>query len=190
MIKYKKYIIFILMVSGLVIAFSFYIFKYIENGKCLNTIDKEELFTSYKDYIENGEVNISSRKIIKRKEKYEVFIGKNQKEIENGYYDIYISLNEDIANIYINKLFKDYDGKIYDRNYLEEFINYMDYIFNMNLSENDKKDLIYKIENYYKKLRKIDEKIDYNLEDNIYIYKFNIEFKVDDNMLKIILSKR
>ncbi len=188
--KYRNYIICILIVIILVIIFSFFIFRYINKSKYLNNINKEDLFESYKDYIANGEVGISSRKIVKSKEKYEVFIGKNQKEIENGYYDIYINLNENIANIYINKLFKDYDGKIYDRNYLEEIINYIDYIFNMNLLEKDKKDLICKVEAYYKKLRKIDEKIDYNLENNIYIHKFNVEFKIDNNMLKMILSKR
>lgn len=177
------------MILLLIFVLYFSTLLYFKNNKSTNNKVTKGLFEKYKWYIENEDINISSRKIIKNKENYEVFIGKNEKEIENGYYDLYINIKDQEANIYINKLFKEYEGRIYDSNYLIEIVNYLDYIFDIGLNDSEKNDLTNTIEKHYNYLRGENIEKQYNVEDCNY-NKFKIVFKIEENLLKIVLSKR
>jgi len=78
------------------------------------------------------EINISEYRIktifdkkikqrITKKLNHNVFIGENDKQIENGYYDVktYIQNNKCMV-ICLNKLWKDFDKKLYEEDYITE----------------------------------------------------------------------
>ncbi len=62
--------------------------------------------------------NISNREIIISEEKIKV--GENQKQIENGYYDIEIFLKDKNIVISLNKLWKEFNEKLYQEEYILE----------------------------------------------------------------------
>jgi len=66
--------------------------------------------------------NITNRKIIIDEEK--IRIGENEKQIENGYYDleIFIKNNKSIV-IALNKLWKEFDKKLYQEEYVNEIVS-------------------------------------------------------------------
>ena len=69
-----------------------------------------------------------------------IYIGKNEKEVQNEFYDVKILYNS--GKIYINKLFKkDISSKLIDYNYLNEVLMYIKYIFQLENIEDIKKQI-------------------------------------------------
>lgn len=75
----------------------------------------------------------------------DILIGNSQKELENGYYDICISLQDNKLNIYVVKLWKDNTGQsLYDEYYVKELARCLLDICKKEYTEDE----IVKMENY------------------------------------------
>ncbi len=122
-------------------------------------------------------------------------IGANQKELENGYYDIKIYIKENYAVFSVNKLFKNFSldkvtgtnikEKI-DEKYFEEIINTYIYLFDLKLDEKQKEILKEYVEFKYLELRSIeniDELNKIQTNNEIKISNYKIEVKSEENIL-------
>ncbi len=119
-----------------------------------------------------------------------IVVGRNKKEIGNGYFDFKIFIENTKPIFYINKLFKEVNKEIYvDQNYTKEIVKLVDFIFGLKL----KSDSIDKITNIiieqYKSIRS-----NYSDNYNEYCYRTSINdeisftFIIRDNMLGVILE--
>ena len=115
-------------------------------------------------------------------------IGKNKKEISNGYYDIKIENKQNYINLYFNKLYKEeYVSKIYvDENYLYEVIEFIDVKYELNFEERIKQELVILIKDKYLDYRNnnVAEKFEKNITQT-----HKCEIVVDNNMLNVKLYK-
>lgn len=122
-------------------------------------------------------------------------IGANQKELENGYYDIKIYIKENYAVFSVNKLFKNFSldkvtgtnikEKI-DEKYFEEIINTYIYLFDLKLDEKQKEILKEYVKFKYLELRSIeniDELNKIQTNNEIKISNYKIEVKLEENIL-------
>lgn len=104
--------------------------------------------------------NITNRKVIILEN--EILIGENEKQLENNYYDIKVSnQNDEKIIININKLWKMFDEKLYEKQYVYEVSNSISHILQYNINCNEIADYIitgyteaksnnkYKLENTY-----------------------------------------
>ena len=117
-----------------------------------------------------------------------ILIGKNKKEISNGYYDVKIEGENEYLNLYFNKLYKEeYVNKIYvDENYLYEIIEFINDKYNLKLQERIRQELVILIKDKYTDYRINNNEIKF--EKNItQIYKCKID--VDNNMLNVKIYK-
>ena len=82
------------------------------------------------------EENIKQRTI--KNSGYQVFIGETDKQIENGYYDVkaYIQDNKCIV-IYLNKLWKEFDERMYEEDYIAEVTESIKEILDINVPLNE-----------------------------------------------------
>lgn len=137
---------------------------------------------------------VKNRYIIDNRQEYGILIGKNKKELENGYFDIKFCIEENDLNIFVNKLFKD-DFSIYYKNsldnaYLSEFIDLIILLTNISLDENSKNAFKSAIVESYINIRSVEnvDKIeDKNIDKCISFKEFDIKIRNEDNMLKISL---
>lgn len=122
-------------------------------------------------------------------------IGANQKELENGYYDIKIYIKENYAVFSVNKLFKNFSldkvtgtnikEKI-DEKYFEEIINTYIYLFDLKLDKKQKEILKEYVKFKYLELRSIeniDELNKIQTNNEIKISNYKIEVKLEENIL-------
>lgn len=119
--KNIKYIGIILLIATFccIIAFGLKIYEF-KNKKYKNELVELDIgLYRLESYINK---NISDRKIIIVKKR--IRIGENEKQIENGYYDleIFIKNNKSIV-IALNKLWKEFDEKLYQDEYINEITN-------------------------------------------------------------------
>lgn len=114
-----------------------------------------------------------------------IFIGTNKNEIENGYYDLAITISENTVYIYINKLFKEYDEKsLYSEDYITEILIYFNNLVNTNF------DFFYikeDIQTYYLEVKDIHNEKEVNYTK--IINDFNIDYNEEDNMLVITIKE-
>lgn len=138
------------------------------------------------DYFKKNKVasfNISDRYILENEN--EISIGKNKNELENGYYDIKISV-DDCINIDINKLFKDFDNNVlYDELYVNEVIDYIDKSTNLNLN---KYELKKEITSNYEIIRDIDRNDGNEINKEILNNNIKITVYEQNNILKLKLE--
>jgi len=100
------------------------------------------------------EINISEYRIktifdkkiknrIIKKLDHNLFIGETDKQIGNGYYDVktYIQNNKYIV-IYLNKLWKQFDERLYEEDYITEIVESIKEILAINVPQNQIYDYI------------------------------------------------
>lgn len=147
------------------------------------SIKTNKIYIKPKEY----DFNLSAENILNRYTYYEnkncIYIGDNNKEISNGYYDIKIQKQNEKLYIYINKLFKKSENnKIYDEKYLEELITYINKLLDFKF---DFTKLEFKIKDLYLKIKTNQQKE--LIKETIIIDNNQIEFSDFNNMLQIII---
>ena len=169
--------------------------KYTKNIISKKQNEKQEFF---KNYLKNNQLKIKEliqdRSLEIDDQKNIIMIGRNKKELENEYFDIKISLENNLAKISINKLFKDVmldkERKV-DESYLNEVVNLINISFDLKLDSNNILLLKKYLKDNYINIRNV-ENVD-NLKENyttkqITILNYKIEFKLEDNILNFYIS--
>lgn len=117
-----------------------------------------------------------------------LYIGRNEKELENNFYDIEIKHSESEIIIGFNKIYKEeYSNRVYvDENYLFEVINFVNKKYDLNLENVNMQELVVLIKDRYMEFRnneeskisncgKINNKLNYefiiDLDKNILLFK-------------------
>ncbi len=142
---------------------------------------KGNIYNHAKVYVENNKEIISKCfsdrvSIIKGQD---ILIGTNKKELDNGYYDICISLKDGRLVIGIVKLWKNIDSKaLYDKNYIRELARCILSICKDRYTDNE----IFKMEEYILKLYFESKKENPNIE-NIEIDNVRILSEVKEGVL-------
>lgn len=183
-IKYKYYFFLFLIIFILSCIF---ILKYSFDHKKIDNISIINFnpYSFFQKIEENTTYNFFKDKVsyIKKEEK-SILIGKNTKELSNGYFDIKFIFYDNSMNIYINKLTKDEISTEYiSQEYIDELTEFLFLILNCDDTVNEIKN---NIEKEYLKLRN-------NLEctneiTNLRIIdtdKYIVNFSIEKNMLKI-----
>ena len=113
-----------------------------------------------------------------------LYIGKNKKEIENGYYDIKVEYSKEKLNVFFNKLYvEEYSDKVYvDQNYLYEILNIINKKYDLKLEEIKLQELVILISDNYLEFResKLNEKSSQTQDINLDYY---YNFLAKENML-------
>ncbi len=113
-------------------------------------------------------------------------IGKSKNELDNGYYDIKLQVKENHIEIYVNKLFKDFDkSNICDENYVKELVEYIINVTNLQI---DKPRFCQIIIESYDKIRDMDRSSLSNIDKLIEINDVYIKITEFENMLMIKLG--
>ncbi|MDD2376867.1 MAG: hypothetical protein PHD15_05500 [Clostridia bacterium] len=108
-------------------------------------------------------------------------IGKSKNELDNGYYDVDLRVKEKYIELYINKLFKEFDiNVICNEAYVKEITEYIIKLFNFKIDEKAFSQVI--ITNY-ELIRDIDRNNVQNVDKTILINDINIVITVYENML-------
>lgn len=131
--------------------------------------------------------NYILNRFIKQEEEI-VIVGKNNKEIENGYIDIKIEYFSDKILTYFNKIYKEEKvEKIYvDENYLLEILNYINDKFSLNMSDRDIKQILILTKDKYMDYRL--NEINEFLEEYSFETKYKFSFSIIDNMLMLKIT--
>lgn len=131
--------------------------------------------------------NITGREIIKLGEN--VLIGYSKKELENGYYDLKITMSRETLDIHVNKAWKEYNDSLYEETYIDQIVNSIIDIFEMKTKNTHGYDKLYEyIYHGYKVSKGL---IDKNLNDD---NKLNVEEvilrqRIENNELVLSISK-
>lgn len=172
----KKHLITLLLVLTVcfILAFGFKMYN-LDNKKHEKELNNLNMSVfRIKEYIDK---NVSNREMIIEKEK--IRIGENKKQIENGYYDleIYIENNKNIV-VVLNKLWKEFDEKLYQEEYIREISNSINCILQVNNRGSEIYDYIilgYTLAKSEEEIDKLNEK--YILDINGYRLKGKIQDK-------------
>ncbi len=154
--KEKVKVIILLLVITCIIFIYFFHNCYVcynkninNDGKLVKTITNSDKTISI-EYMSDVFKNITNRYLLQKENN--IYIGKNEKEISNGFYDIEIELMEDncASRIKIIKLYKEFNNDfdvnqstingsenilLYDKDYVDEIVNCLSKIYNLNLNE-------------------------------------------------------
>lgn len=178
--KKIKYLIVIFIALILIISISF---KF-KNSYTDLEYPKEKFYTYiFFKNINDIENYFPDRKLLIISESNTLLIGRNQKELENGYYDLKFDTYEDVVSITINNLQKE---DIDFRSISDEYLNELKTFLAMLLNNKNIDELINMVKKEYIELRNNDECV-----DNKHGYKqmnieqYVIDFNIEDNMLKI-----
>lgn len=140
----------------------------------------------YKNNIDRLSNLFEDRYVIKDKDG--LSIGKSKNELENGYYDIKLVIKEKYIEIYINKLFKEFDNNIiYDEKYVNQIIEYIVKLFNFKLDKEKMVDLV--ISNYLL-IRDIDRNNVENVDKSVEINNYKVALTVDKNILVLKIGDK
>lgn len=154
------------------------IFNIFKNTKTRNQISNKYLDTNFEKYDISGRIEIVSDRSL--------LIGKNIKELENGYFDVKIERNQDGFIIYINKLVKsDISDSFIDKDYLIEVNNIIYDITGVD-------SLIELIKNKFLCLREnknLDDASMAEISEKFSIKDNKVRFDCEDNMLVIKIKK-
>lgn len=116
----------------------------------------------------------------------DISIGKNKNELDNGYYDVNLKVEKKHLDIYINKLFKEFDkNSICDENYIKEIVEYIIELFNLEIDKIQFSKLI--IDNY-EKIRDVDRTNVINIDKVMKISDIYITITEFENMLVLKLG--
>ncbi|MCX8075066.1 MAG: hypothetical protein N2749_05720 [Clostridia bacterium] len=189
----NKYLLIIVYAFILIIILNLY--SYISRTliSSKNVLRKNEIknnINHYKEYIKTNSKYIlecfEKRVVTIDDNERKILIGNTKKEIDNGYYDISIDINEEYIKIYINKLFKDFDSKknIYEDKYVEDIVKNLNKIFDFQFNITDENKLKQLIIKQYVSIR---QKYVENVENSqqIILKSFNVLSYVRNNILII-----
>ncbi len=177
--KQNKYILVIMFFVGILFIAGFVKTFFSYNDKFIDTTN----MSIYR--IDNSiSKNITSRQIL-RKDNV-VFVGNSKKEIENGYYDLKIMLEDRNVKLYINKLWKVFNQSLYEKDYVREVINSVFDIFEIN-QKKQKECLIQYITNGYLVSKGVNKENSSN--EQIYIDKIRIKSEIVDSELILNICK-
>lgn len=160
------------------------IILFISNSKEYISIEhNKETFEKYINFyrlnLERIDIHINNRLILKNEN--EIIIGKSKNELENGYYDVRIVIRESFIEIYVNKLFKEFDSNsTYDAVYVNDIVGVVTDAFNLNKLKSYLEGII--IENY-KIIRDNKRQDAYNLDKMLNIEETVINITVHKNIL-------
>ena len=124
--KQNKYILVIIILITIFVIFGFIKAFFNTNSKSTYDITNISIYRIE----ESISKNITSRQILKKDNM--VFVGYSKKEIENGYYDLKIALDEKSIIVYINKLWKEFNESLYEKDYVNETVNSIFDVFEIN----------------------------------------------------------
>ena len=228
-IKSNKIIICFFAISIIILFFYFYNFKINKINIFEYVFDNTlKLFCNNKNEINSKKNNINNlyffenilkneyeimnikeklpdRFILFDKEEKIIQIGKNKKELENGYYDVNLIVKNNSVIIAINKLFKEFsDNNIdiiedqknininqkIDEEYFEKIMDIFIYVLNLNLDIKEKKYLKDVIKTNYLELRNvknIDNLNGFSIDKKIENLNYKMDLKVEDNILNVYL---
>lgn len=175
--------IFIIIFITTIIIFILYQKNY---NKCSQEPDVgyRKYIDFYKQNYKNFDIDIKDRFVIK--DENGLSIGKSKNELDNGYYDIKISVKDQNVEIYLNKLFKEFNfNLIYDESYIEEIVKTIIKIFNLNISNENIKKVI--IDNYIV-IRDTNRNNVESVDKTIVINEININISVYQNILVLKLG--
>lgn len=140
----------------------------------------------YKNNIDKFSNSLEDRCVIKGKNG--LSIGKNKNELDNDYYDIKLIINNNNIEMYINKLFKEFDSNIiYDEKYVTVIIDYIVKIFNFKIEKERLVDLI--ISNYLL-VRDIDRNHVENVDKSVAINSYKVVITTSHNMLVLKIGDK
>lgn len=197
---------FIIIVLTILISSIFLYFKNIKNDNAnddKNNLKNNDLKNSVNIYEIKKLLNFKDRYVFFDEENQSFYIGKNEKEIKNNFYDVKIDFNEKVGSdyhidIYINKLFKNYEitkeNIIIQDEYFNEIMNFIYEIIDLKNKDNtgyiektDKLFLENLIKEEYTKAKNI-KKDNTNEKQEIQIKSVKITIQVQDDMLKIVVN--
>ncbi len=162
---------------------------------CDNSTNLKHII-AFKDYI-STRINdikciVSNREIYVCEEK--LLIGKSRKELENGYFDVKITVLEKSAKVYINKLFKEFikreDKIFFEELYLDQLITIVDRVFDMNLNNDSKTKLFNICKSEYTNLRYRQnfDNLDNLTKNNVVLQGIKFVFSVYNNMILVSIN--
>ena len=140
-------------------------------------LNKDDIIQNYKlnfsnkDFLPFVSEMIKQRYIVLDEKNFRLSIGKNKKELENGYYDIMFCIEDNTLEVYVNKLFKEENfvkNSVLDNDYLNEIINLSEY-------KEDKTYLENRIIDVEKKIKEEQELEQYNFTFEDIMLKRDIE---------------
>ncbi len=122
----KKIIFVVSIIIVILITFCFLSFKAEGNRKELQKVSTSKIYDHAKRYmnenIESIKGEFKNRQGLLKNG--EIFIGNTTRELENGYFDICVSLKQDCLEVSIVKLWKDYSSSyMYEGEYIQELSN-------------------------------------------------------------------
>ena len=130
------------------------------------------------------------REILIDKLNYCIKIGKNKKELENGYLDINIVFNANSIDIYMNKLIKsDFSNEYICDEYLDELVKFILAMLKLESDENLKESIVYEYTNFRDKMYLNNDFEWEKYEKYIQISEYNVLLCVEENMLKLDIKR-
>lgn len=162
-------------------------------------LNKDDIIQNYKlnfsnkDFLPFVSEMIKQRYIVLDEKNFRLSIGKNKKELENGYYDIMFCIEDNTLEVYVNKLFKEenfFKNSVLDNDYLNEFINLIESLTKVTLNETEKdtfKNSISRNYLYIKDVESVDKVEEKISNECIYFSLFKVNLNNENNMLKISL---
>jgi hypothetical protein len=150
--------------------------------------DKFYPYDYFKSFDENSFNIIFVKRYVKLSyEESTIDIGKNEKEVSNGYVDLKIVFHEDKFEVYINKLIKD---DISDNYVSDDYLDELSYFFKVVLDLKEENiNLKNNIKNEYINLRNqqyVEEKLNYK---TIEVNNYKVLFNIENNMLRLDIKK-
>lgn len=143
------------------------------NNNVLNNIDE------FNNYFKDRYININN---------YGFSIGKSKNELENGYYDIDLKIKENYIELYINKLFKEFDKNIIcDEMYVNELIEYITKALDLKIDKTQFSQLII---NNYELIRDIDRNSVHNVDKTVEVTDIIVTISVCQNILVLKMGDK
>lgn len=187
--KFKT--VFVLSTFAIIILILVFILNTKKPNKTINVYGKEDI-VSHNFNISKERIEVAINESIKdRCNIYSddcILVGENDKQLENGFYDIKFDLEniklEDNRNlvIHINKLWKNFNDKLYEESYIDEVVTVIEKIFGKEENTNKLKE---NIKEEYIKSKSLEE----NLEKKS--LKFNdiaVDLETTDKELIVTIS--
>lgn len=178
--KQKQYLIIAILVLLLV-----GIIYLISNYKIDEINDDKQFDISFYKVEEFTKRNIDNREILKVDKN--LLIGYSKKELENGYYDLKIYEENDTLFMHLNKVWKEFNDKLYEEKYVEQIVNSILNVFELNSKNAQKEIYEYIIEGYKVSKGLIDNNL--SNEKGLKIESIEVKRKIVNSELILSVSK-
>ncbi|MBR5227723.1 MAG: hypothetical protein IKV94_03705 [Clostridia bacterium] len=116
-----------------------------------------------------------------------IIIGNNEKQIQNGFYDVKIAIKNQSLTVNLNKLwYKKFNENLYEIEYVDWLISYIEKSTNFKFSKEEKENLSQKIISKYTSVKDFD----FNIQENINIGQLLVTFDYSGCELILIIERR